>query len=162
VYSKIAYRWRHEREAALNDLNGRLADRTASEKRTLVERLNKEADTIDARIKEVAAMEEKGFWLCENDHEEPISTAFAGIELEISRDCSTCHKPMKLVRRDLMSGQEKYESDKERGEAEKIVASKREQAKGETENAEGSDQTAKFFRDQAAKARSTAEKIRSL
>jgi hypothetical protein len=205
VYTKIAYRWRHERESALNDLNGRLAERTGSEKRTLVKQLNKEADTMDARIKEVAAMEEKGFWLCDNGHEMDSATwpcgvcdndgkwpdAVAGDVInvctkhwneasriaqttytvrsdravdanQVAHKCLNCGAPGKLIKRSEMSGQEKYESDKERGEAEKIVASKREQARGETENAEGSEQTAKFFRDQAAKARSTADKIRSL
>ncbi len=39
------------------------------------------------------------------------------------KDLGTTGEPMKLVKRDQMSGQEKYESDKDRGEAEKSVAS---------------------------------------
>jgi hypothetical protein len=37
--------------------------------RELVVKLKAEADELDARIKHVAEMEEKGFWLCENGHE---------------------------------------------------------------------------------------------
>jgi hypothetical protein len=44
-------------------------------------------------------------------------------------------KPAKFIKRDQMTGQEKYDSDKERKEAEDIAKSKREQAKAEEENA---------------------------
>jgi len=107
-------------------------------------------------------MEEKGYWLCENGHEEPIGTAFAGIELELSRDCSTCHKPMKMIRRDSMTGQERYESDKERKEAERVSAEKRAMAAQEAKNATTGEQTATTLRNMATNSRAFADKIRSI
>jgi hypothetical protein len=72
-----------------------------------------------------------------------------------------------------MTGQEKYESDKERKEAEKISADKRAAAKTESasrraaakeeeDKAEGGEQTAKVFRANAENARTVANKIRAL
>jgi hypothetical protein len=57
---------------------------------------------------------------------------------------------------------DKYDSDRERHEAEKIVESKRQTAAAEAENASGGEKTVKYFRDQAANARVVADKIRQL
>ena len=69
VAAKIAYRWRQEKEAETNLLHAGLASGLDQEKRELIARVTKEADDMDARIKEAADMEEKGFWECENGHE---------------------------------------------------------------------------------------------
>ena len=61
-----------------------------------------------------------------------------------------------------ISPKEKYENDRERNEAEKIVASKRQFAKQQEEEAKGSDDTVKMFRKQAAKSREVAERLRRL
>jgi hypothetical protein len=61
-----------------------------------------------------------------------------------------------------LAGQEKYEADREKNEAKKIVASKRQLAEEEAKNAEGGEETAKHFRAQASNARTVADKIRSL
>lgn len=160
--AKIAYRWKQEREAETNLLNAGLASQLAQEKRDLIARITKEADDMDARIKEVAEMEMKGFWVCENGHEEPMSTASDGIKLDISLPCSTCKQPMQFIKRDQMSGKEIYESDKDRGEAEKIAQSKRDQAKQlENEVSEG-EKAAKYFRELAKNNRTVAEKVRRL
>jgi hypothetical protein len=160
--AKKYYVFNQEFQASTADLHAGLSLRLAGEKRELIEKLNKEADDIEANIKAVDEKLATGYWECENGHEEPQSTAFAEIELEIARQCSTCHKPMKMVRRDLMTGQEKYESDREKAEAQKIATNKRAQAKAEEENAAGSEQTAKYFQDQAKNNRTIAERIRSL
>jgi len=161
-YAKRQYIWRQEVDAATNELNAGLSSKLSTEKRALIDQLYKEADDIDKRIEEFSKMETIGFWQCENGHEEHLSTAFAGVELEISRTCSTCEQPMKHTRRDLMTGQEQYESDKERKAAEDVADNKRAQAKAEEENADGSDKTAKYFRDLAKNNRHLADKIRKL
>jgi hypothetical protein len=61
-----------------------------------------------------------------------------------------------------MTGQEKYESDKERAEAEKMAKSKRDQAKTEEENLTNSEKTAKYFQGLADNNRKVAEKIKAL
>jgi hypothetical protein len=186
-YARVRYRFNQETEAASNDLNAGLATRLAKEKRTLVARLNAEADQMDARITEVGEMEEKGYWLCENGHEIQLSCHCAGNSGEAivhtaacplpddatkdgqpianavtSLRCDDCGKPMKYIRRDQMTGQEKYESDKERKDAEEIAKQKRDQAKAEEENAAQSEKTAQYFRGLAENNRKIAEKVRRL
>lgn len=163
-FAKVRYRWNQETEAATNDLHAKLAARNADDRAALVEKLTKEADEMDARIKEVSEQEEKGYWLCENGHEnnEPGHTVFDKIEISINPICATCGKPATLIKRDQMTGQEKYESDKERKEAEDIVAQKRTQIAAEKENADKSKQTAEYFRNLAAQNRGVAEKIRRM
>jgi len=69
---------------------------------------------------------------------------------------------MKFIKRSEMSGQEKYESDKERGEAEKIAQNKRDQAKATEEEAANSERTAKYLQGLAESGRALANKIRNL
>ena len=46
-----------------------MAERNAAETKEAIARLTKEADAMDARISQVAEMEERGFWFCEDGHE---------------------------------------------------------------------------------------------
>jgi hypothetical protein len=61
-----------------------------------------------------------------------------------------------------LTSQEKYEADKEKRAAKNIAESKRQAATEEAKLIEGGDATAKHFRQQAAKSRATAEKLRKL
>jgi hypothetical protein len=61
-----------------------------------------------------------------------------------------------------LAGQEKYEADREKNDAKKIVESKRQTAAEEEKNAENGEATAKTFRQQAANSRATADRIRNL
>src|SRR5438270_6654613 len=67
---------------------------------------------------------------------------------------------MKLMKRDLMSGQEKYESDKDRKQVEDLVKENRDRAKAMEEEAGNSEKTAKYFHGLAESNRSVAEKVR--
>lgn len=58
--------------------------------------------------------------------------------------------------------QEKYEADREKREAEKIVESKRQQAKQEAVDVEEGEKTAKHFVSEAANSRLVADKIRAI
>lgn len=151
--------------------------RLAAEKRSLIEKLNKEADDIEANIKAVDDKLTIGCWECENGHEIATSCGCAspgGPAFVHIADCvfngfnaeacpgPGCNKPMKLFSLATMTGHEKYESDKERKEAQTIAENKRATAKAEAKNAEGSEKTAKYFQDQARNNRAIAEKIRSL
>ncbi len=170
-YAKLAYRFKLEKDAAHADLNAALSARLAAEKRSLMEQLNydadlldKQAEDIDKRIQEVAAMEAAGFWQCECGSESPDAVA-AGT----ARYCENCGDQMKILRRDLMSEQEKNESDNERREVENIARSKREEAKAkrtqasaESKSAEESQKTAHHFRAQATNGRSAADKLRNI
>jgi hypothetical protein len=181
IWAKHSYVFQLEHEAARTEINARLAENLAAERRQNVtklraeadeveSKLNKEADELDARIKEYSAKEEAGFWLCENGHEHQL-----GLPDPAKPDfpCPDCGKPSKFVKRDQMTGQEQYESDKERRDAEKMLAEKRAAAKTESasrraaakdeeDKAEGGEQTAKVFRANAANARTVAGKIRAL
>ena len=161
-WARKKYVLSQEVEAATNDLNAGLSLRLATEKRALIENLKKEADEMDARIRQVSEMEEKGYWLCENGHE---NTDAHRIPCEGGGDvaaCIECKMPVKFIKRDQMTGQEKYESDKERKEAEDIAKQKRDQAKAEEENAVNGEKTAKYFHGLAENNRTIAERIRNL
>ena len=186
-FAKRQYIWRQEIEAATNELNASLSSNLSVEKRDLIGRLNSEADDIDKRIEMFSNMEMLGFWQCESGHEFHIACNCSGNEgvavihahdclLEgittengipalnehKSISCPQCAKPAEFIRRDRMTGQEQYESDKERKDAEQVAANKRAQAKAEEENAEGSEKTAKYFRSLAQNNRILADKIRNL
>jgi hypothetical protein len=62
----------------------------------------------------------------------------------------------------VLAGQEKYEADKEKREAEKIAANKRQTAKQADEAATQMTETAKHFRRMGAASRETAERVRNL
>jgi hypothetical protein len=160
-YAKARYQFNQLVEAETNELHAKLADRLAKEKRDAAAKFTKEADEMDARIKEVSEMEEKGYWLCENGHEHPDNRADS-VWPASGVLCGQCdyRVPMKFIKRDQMTGQEKYESDKERGEAEKIAKEKRQQAEAQEQSAQESDKAAKYFRSLAANNRSVAEKVR--
>jgi hypothetical protein len=157
-YAKNRYVFNQLVEAATNDLNAGLSLRLSKEKRELASRLNAEADQMDARIKEVSEMEEKGYYACEDGHEFMVDSPVDPI-MEHGR---TCGKEPKFIKREQMTGQEKYESDKERGEAEEIAKQKRDQAKAEEDNAAQSEKTAQYFRGLAESNRRIAEKVRRL
>jgi cobalamin biosynthesis Mg chelatase CobN len=160
--AKLEYVLKEEKEAAVLELNARAAQYHAGKRREEIKKLTAEADAIEASIKRVDELQEKGYWLCENGHEEPQSTAFAGVELEISRTCSTCAKPMKLIRRDLMSRQEQYKSAKERKEAQQMADANRKAVKDHEEQIKGHEDTARTFRAQVQRTREFAELLRKL
>jgi hypothetical protein len=157
-FAKKRYLWTQECEAATADLHAGLSLKLAAEKRVRILQLNKEADDIDANIKAVDEKLAKGYWECVKGHEIQ-STRFVPGEDNICPDCNT---RARYISSSTMTGQEKYESDKERTEAQTMGENKRAQAKAEEENVKGSEQTAKYFQDQAKNSRSISQKIRTL
>jgi hypothetical protein len=163
-WANVKYRFREEEEAALKDLNASAAQYRAGERREEVKRLNAEADGIEANIKRVDELQEKGYWLCEDGHEftgGSILRTINGVETDT---CTVydCEKPAKHIRRDLMTGQEKYESEKERREAQQMADANRRAAKEHEEQIKGHEDTATMFRKQAQQAREFAELLRKL
>jgi hypothetical protein len=168
IWAKHKYVFSQYAEAATNDLNAGLSLRLAGEKRTLIQKLNKEADDIEANIKSVDEKLTAGYWECEGGHEwasmpkvRPTKDRPANLCV-VRVNGNECGGEVKLIKREQMTGQEKYESDKERGEAEKIAKSKREQAKAEEGNLADCEKTAKYFKGLADNNRKVAEKIKSL
>jgi hypothetical protein len=160
-WAKRKYIFSQESEAATNDLNAGLALKLAGEKRALVDRLKNEADEIDANIKSMDEKLDKGFYECENGHENSEAQHATAEAFDITT-CLQCQRPAKFIKRDLMTGQEKYESDKERKDAEKIATDKRTQAAAEETNLAESERTAKYFKGLAANSRTIADRIRQL
>jgi hypothetical protein len=180
-YAKTRYRFNQLTEAETNLLHAKLADRLAKERRENATKIAKEADAMEARIKEVEEMEMRGYWLCEDGHERSrcdlslcdehenlmcaeCKAVWNGDVNNPSRFAMTCESGeiMRLVERSKMSGQEKYESDKERGEAEDIAKQKREQATAQEDDAAESEKAAKYFRQLSQSNRSVAERLRRL
>jgi hypothetical protein len=167
-YAKAAYVFRQEVEASTNELNAGLALRTAAEKHKLAAQLTEQADQMDARIKEMDAKLETGFWECENGHEwesmpnvRPDAKRPANLCV-VNVDGKECGGEVKLIKRDQMTGQEKYESDRERKDAEDLSKAKRDQAAAEEDNAAQSEKAAKYLQALATNIRNTTEKIRKL
>lgn len=159
-WARRKFIWKIEIEAVTQDLQADLSAQRAKEKRDLAAQLRKEADDMETRVKQMAAMEEKGFWLCDNGHEK--ADAFIPEAEGEGRTCLDCHKPTKFIKRDQMTGQEQYESDKGRKEVETMIAEKRKLADQHETDAKGGDDTAKHFRGQAASSREVADRLRKL
>jgi len=175
IWAKWKYRFELLHEAYRTEINAQLAENRAAEVRTLVTQLRAKADDMENRIKEYAEKEEKGFWLCEKGHETSSDCSCArpgdiaivhveGCHAEPSefKKCPQCGAATKFIKRSEMTGQEKYESDKERKDAETMAEQNRQLATEKEKTAEGGEQTAKTFRAQAENARLVAEKIRNL
>jgi len=128
-WAKKQYIFKQEVEAATAELHAGLSLKLATEKRTLIEQLNNEADDIDTNIKAVDEKLATGYFECENGHEKVgvLRQKLGGEE----RRCIECDAAVKYVSRELMTGQEKTQADRERNEAQTIAANKREQAKAE-------------------------------
>ena len=117
---------------------------------------------IETNIKAVDEKLAAGHWECENGHETDASSGNTAVDSSGQVPLCACSAPKKFISLATMTGQEKYESDREKAEAQKIATNKRAQAKAEEENAAGSEQTAKYFQDQAKNNRTIAEKIKQL
>ncbi len=162
------YIFSQEFQASTADLHAGLSLKLAAEKRALIGQLNKDVDEIEANIKAVDEKLTAGYWECEGGHEWASMPNVRPARNHSAKLCvvnvngNECGGEVRLIKRDLMTGQEKYESDKERNEAQTIAANKREQAKAEVENAVGSEKAAQYFKGQAANNRQVADKIRAL
>jgi hypothetical protein len=108
------------------DLSLRFAWREA-----LAEELNKEADDIEANIQAVDEKLVAGYWECANGHE---NTGAQRMACETGGDVAAsieCKAPVKFIKLDQLTGQEKCESGKECKEAETIADNKGATAKSE-------------------------------
>ena len=169
-WARRRYIFKQEFEAALEDLQAALSAQRAKEKRDLAAQLRKESDDMETRVKQMAEMEEKGFWLCDDGHEIPVSEGETRhkeqdeerIVHDVRQSCSQCGKEAKLIKRSDMTGQEQYESDKGRKEVETMIAEKRKLAEQHDTDAKGGDDTEKHFRRQAASSREVADRLRKL
>src|ERR1035438_4605157 len=108
-WARRKYVWKIEIEAVTQDLQANLSAQRAKEKRSLATQLRKEAEDMETRVQQMAEMEEKGFWLCDNGQE---------FEEKPFGGCTKCEPigdkvvPVKFIKRSEMTGQEKYKSDK--------------------------------------------------
>lgn len=175
-WAKLRYRFQEEVKSETLSINARSSERTAEKMKLFIQQLQAKADAADAQalgmednIKAVDEKMSKGFWQCEGGHEEPISAAFGGVELEISRTCCSCQKSMKMVRTDLLTGQEQYENEKERKEVERMAEGARQKSaeirteiKRHEADIENHLAIAKSFNDQAKRTRDFAELLREL
>jgi len=144
----------------MHELSARVAEANAKITREEIAQLTKDADEMEARIKQVAEMEERGYWECANGHEELLAKPD---EHQPVNHCMKCGSTeVKWLKRDLMTGQEKYASDKDRADAEKLVAARREAIAGKQKDLENQEATAKYFRGQSNSSRQLAEALRNV
>src|ERR1017187_1680987 len=88
-WARRKYVWKIEIEAVTQDLQADLSAQRAKEKRDMTAQLRKEADDMETRVKQMAEMEEKGFWLCDDGHETPKCTLGLCDEYE-AMQCDEC------------------------------------------------------------------------
>jgi hypothetical protein len=128
IIAKQQYIFKLEHEGATNEINAQLAQNRAQEKRLYIEQLNKEADAIEENIATEEARLEKGFWECENGHEfdgTENAMILPGKPPQDLKKCFHCGSDIKFIQLTRMTGQEKYEAEKEKDEARKIAGEKR-------------------------------------
>jgi hypothetical protein len=124
-WARRRYIFKQDFEARLEELQAGLSAQRAQEKRDAAVQLRKDADDMEARLKQMAEMEERGFWLCENGHEKPkcdlalcdeheamMCNEYKAVAAgDLPRPCDQCGKPAQLIKRSEMTGQEKYKSE---------------------------------------------------
>jgi hypothetical protein len=160
IWAKWNFVFTKEVEAGKHVLAAKVAERNAALTKTLIAQLTQEADTMEARVKQMVEMEEQGFYECEDGHEKKVN--FGDLPAEAQR-CDECGKfGMKFVSRATMSGQEQYESDKDRKDAEKLVAARREEIATQTKDLENQEHTAAYFKGQAQSSRMLADNLRKV
>jgi hypothetical protein len=76
--------------------------------------------------------------------------------------CSICAAPAKFIKRELMSGHEKYESDKGRKESEDMLAALRLEIEAHEKQAGVHDAAAEYFMNRAKQARAEADDVRRI
>ena len=170
VWAKVRYVFNEEVAAANHEINANASAYRANERRQQIKELTSQADSIEERIKDLDEKQEKGYWLCEDGHEFDAS----GYEGDLAKPevaaaiayghkkCATCGKPSNFIKRDLMTGQEKYESEKERKEAEQMMEGLRAQIQQQEENIKTHQEHEKAFRQQAQRTREFAGLLRKL
>jgi hypothetical protein len=159
-WAKLSYRAKLEREAGLQIWMGRVQQAKGAAERKQATDMKADADAREARIKEMAEMEEKGFFTCENGHEQADAPSFfEGKEITAPK-CDACGKPLTLIKRATMSGQEKYESDKDRKESEDMLADLRTQIEAHEKQAGVHEAAADYFMTRAKQARAEADEVR--
>jgi hypothetical protein len=162
-YARKAYILKLEVEGKNHDIHAKLADLHAQQKREQSEKLNKDADAIDANIKAVAERLEAGYWECENGHEhDDMRFKDIGRPDVTGRVCLECEAPVKHVKRSDMSAQEQYEADKGRKEAEKMAENYRVQAAACEKDLSDNEKAAQHFRRESARSRAVADEIRKI
>jgi hypothetical protein len=173
IWSKWSFVFAKEVEAGKHVWAAKVAERNTALTKTLIAQLTKETDAMEVRVKQMIEMEEKGFWECENGHEHSIQcgcaspgdTAIVHVHdclLSPPVQCSECGKPMTLIKRSEMTGQAQYESDKDRKDAEKLVAARREEIATQTKDLENQEHTAAYFKGQAQSSRMLADNLRKV
>jgi len=162
TWSKLAYIFKMEQEAGLNETLAKVQQQKATVERKLAADKTAQADAREARIKEMAEMEEKGYWECENGHEIQFTKNGEAAEQIIgdAKFCPDCGKPTKLIKRSEMTGQERYESDKGRKESEDMLAALRLEIEAHEKQAGIHDTMVEYFMKSAAKARAEADDVR--
>ena len=119
-------------------------------KRQYIFKLESEAATqeINAQLATNRAKEKRAFI-------EQLNKEADDIEANIAKEEATDEYK-------ALTGQDKYEADKEKDDAKTIAKQKRKQAEDESNNVSEGEKTAQFFRSNAQNSRIVADKIKAL
>jgi formate dehydrogenase assembly factor FdhD len=158
-WAKLAYRSKMEKEAGLQFWMGKVQQAKGAAEKDKAAEVRKDADQRESRIKAMAQMESIGYWDCENGHEKNDAFMSESVD-DTTRRCVVCNAPAKFISRATMSGQEKYESDKARKEAEDLLADLRNQIEVHEKQAGVHNAAADYFMNRAKQAWAEADDVR--
>lgn len=163
IWGKLSYRWKLETDAAKDDVNAGLADQLASARKSEAEKAEEEAKAIDENIEKETSHLKEGFWECSNGHEiEKEKLATGEPEKPGQFVCPTCKAEVRFLKLDELSGQDKYELEKELKDARNIADEKRKLAEGRLVQAKEGEDTAKHYRRQAKSGREAADRVKKI
>lgn len=165
-WAKRMYIWKLEIEAGAADINAKLSDGNAANRRKTIALLNDQAQQIDDHIAHEKEMLAKGFWECEDGHaaegQTPEEIAATAGDTVTPMLCLECKKPLKYVKWDRMAPKEQYDEEKDQKDALTIAEGKRNLAKQEEGNAKGGEQMASKFRADAQNSRQTSDRVKKV
>lgn len=165
LWAKLKYVWKLEVDAGTDDVNAKLAQRLADDRHIEHQAILKEIAGIEESIKEENDRLERGYLECAYGHQHDIDTDASAEEInskQMTCGISECQAVLKLVKLSDMTPKEKYDIEKEKHEAEKVLASKRQHAEQKAQQVKGGEDTAKHYRGQAQNGRIVADRVRHL
>src|SRR5580698_4196665 len=98
-WAKWSYIFNKLSESEMHTLSAKVAARNAELTKAKIAQMTKDADAQEARITEMAEMEEKGFWECENGHELTNLEPMTALDPLRTPPCPHCGKPAKYIKR---------------------------------------------------------------
>ncbi len=161
-WGKLSYRWKHEVDAAKDDLNAGLALVLAKGREEEVKEAFADADRIKEHIAQEMKALEEGYWECEDGHrphKEELTPSDSEGKFRCVKDCG---KDVRYLKMSELTGKDKYEIEKELKDARTVEENKRQFAEGKKKEVENGHATAEHFKGRASNNREVSDRLKDL